>query len=951
MKSRLTAIFIILLFILTPLITFIPAIPAWKNGQTDTGTGTEFSASPEYLNYGTHDWIAQHALDWMITDEKEYLLDNLATYLYGTELPDKPIAQGGFEDSYLHHIFYNETGDLKNASAALRAKEEYDLAVDYLENGDIYNGTLHLGAMTHYIADVAVFGNVMNATYWGAPNNYTNYMDFVNSKMASYDSEFNSYLGFISSLGIADPDEAAFVVAYNTTFNPDGYRNCTWMDVNYDWADPEFKDRCGESLNLAVNTIGSVISDMYKNNLTTPAPPRNLQIDSIAGHSINLSWLPNSEKNIRWYSIFVNETDSATQFGTVPIAQVTSKSSKKYHVQNLVNETTYYFKIRAESIVGKDSGDSNIVHATTLDVSPPPIPKLRDLPEFVSEPKLTITGFSYEPGVLIEVFLNNDFSQPAAENYSSTEFNGIFRVEITLENGKNNITARAVDDSDNPSLFAPYQIITLDIAAPAAEAGENIKIELGKEPVTVMFDGSNSNDNIGVIINYTWNFDYFYQVIYLYGVSPKFEFKQPGEFQVRLNVTDQVGNWNIDDMWVNVTQMDIENPYITFKFPEMNAVNQSVNLTLRAKFNEPLNVSSLKVALESNIEGVIQIPGPDYKPGGYLTLTPFINLTYGRTYTVMITGKDLAGNSLLNGSWTFTTVPRPEDFDNDHIPDVWEWKYGLDANSSDSWDDPDGDGLTNLEEYNKGYNSTNPLDPDTDGDGMVDKFERIYSLNPLDPNDRDSDPDTDGKTNYEEYLGLDGLPGNNDWTNPFKTPDSDTPDSDGTKAEDLMTIWIALGLIVTILIVLLLIAWIIRYKDTGADDGAKKSDEYLEVEDADELGVGGTLLFEESKNYKVDKKLTEPETARSLAVGINAAKTALTHPHQTTTSSASTTQTTTSTTGITQKPPSSQNGHGLTPAEILSRAKLQERKCPKCGAGLPSDTSYCFECGTVLDTK
>ena len=50
----------------------------WSNGG--------YSTDPSHPDYGTHDWIAQHALDWMPTQEKQYILDNLAAYLYGTEL-------------------------------------------------------------------------------------------------------------------------------------------------------------------------------------------------------------------------------------------------------------------------------------------------------------------------------------------------------------------------------------------------------------------------------------------------------------------------------------------------------------------------------------------------------------------------------------------------------------------------------------------------------------------------------------------------------------------------------------------------------------------------------------------------------------------------------------------------------------------------------------------------
>ena len=52
----------------------------WSNGG--------FSSSPYNPKYGTHDWIAEHALDWLPAEAKQWILANKALYLYGTELPD-----------------------------------------------------------------------------------------------------------------------------------------------------------------------------------------------------------------------------------------------------------------------------------------------------------------------------------------------------------------------------------------------------------------------------------------------------------------------------------------------------------------------------------------------------------------------------------------------------------------------------------------------------------------------------------------------------------------------------------------------------------------------------------------------------------------------------------------------------------------------------------------------
>src|SRR3989338_3208938 len=73
------------------------------------------------------------------------------------------------------------------------------------------------------------------------------------------------------------------------------------------------------------------------------------------------------------------------------------------------------------------------------------------------------------------------------------------------------------------------------------------------------------------------------------------------------------------------------------------------------------------------------------------------------------------------------------DTDNDGLPDDWEILYGFNPNDPNDADgDPDGDGLTNLGEYEAG---TDPTNPDTDGDGVNDGDEVAAGTDPLDPAD------------------------------------------------------------------------------------------------------------------------------------------------------------------------------------------------------------------------
>ena len=66
---------------------------------------------------------------------------------------------------------------------------------------------------------------------------------------------------------------------------------------------------------------------------------------------------------------------------------------------------------------------------------------------------------------------------------------------------------------------------------------------------------------------------------------------------------------------------------------------------------------------------------------------------------------DQDGDGLTYGlEYLINTQPNDWDSDNDQLPDGWEWQYGLDPLSASNNDgaigDPDGDGFSNLQEYN-----------------------------------------------------------------------------------------------------------------------------------------------------------------------------------------------------------------------------------------------------------
>lgn len=191
--------------------------------------------------------------------------------------------------------------------------------------------------------------------------------------------------------------------------------------------------------------------------------------------------------------------------------------------------------------------------------------------------------------------------------------------------------------------------------------------------------------------------------------------------------------------------------------------------TARAKV---VNRSSLQATYELNLvssNGVII----ETLNSGYISPNTAVlvqgNPPYGGTENKYIQARvymtGLPAIEALDSSWAAESI----DSDADGITDVMEIRNGLNPFlASDALEDPDGDGLTNIEEIN--IYRTEILIADTDGDSINDGDEIAHGLNPKNANDADLDLDRDFLTNAEEI----NIYGSDiDVANPGLAPDSD----------------------------------------------------------------------------------------------------------------------------------------------------------------------------------
>lgn len=252
--SKLTAALALLALLAT---SIAPRAGAWSNGS--------FSEDPREPVYGTHDYLAEHALAWLPEHEKMYILNNKPEYLYGTELPDLSPLEGGIGDYHLHHVYFDENGYCTDSSAADRAQDEYAHALRYLREGKDPLAARHAGLLAHYLTDLAVFGHVMSErTVWGEEEHHWDYERMVLAYTNDYEDDFFA-LTFDGSLDESTAYKACIELARNTTFGwGQGYLGCRWMDENYDWNNTVWVARVRESLELACNLLADVLHTLAR---------------------------------------------------------------------------------------------------------------------------------------------------------------------------------------------------------------------------------------------------------------------------------------------------------------------------------------------------------------------------------------------------------------------------------------------------------------------------------------------------------------------------------------------------------------------------------------------------------------------------------------------------------------------------------------------------------------
>ena len=350
--AKITTSCTIVLLVLLLAIGIQPETIAWSNGG--------YSSDPDNPDYGTHDWIADKAIAIQTMNTSFLKTTYHARFLFGTEAPDNTTNMG---DSTNHHVYYYSSGDLQDGKSAIRASQMYQIALGYLASQDLYNAAYYVGAMTHYVADVGVFGHTMGSgTDWGAEDHHSDYENAIQSMTGSLSSPSGI------SLGDSDAYAATLDLASEITFGDGAIMPNIWMDANYNWANSTFVTSAMASLNSSVAAVAAVVNHLLVEadsgstspDPQVPQPPESLWA-TVVGPYIGLSWSPPTNdggRAVTGYKVF-----RGTGPDNPSLVASVADFARSWTDESVEKGKTYYYWVVAENSAGS-SGMSTVASAT-----------------------------------------------------------------------------------------------------------------------------------------------------------------------------------------------------------------------------------------------------------------------------------------------------------------------------------------------------------------------------------------------------------------------------------------------------------------------------------------------------------------------------------------------------------------------------------------------------------
>lgn len=318
-------------------------------------------------------------------------------------------------------------------------------------------------------------------------------------------------------------------------------------------------------------------------------------------------------------------------------------------------------------------------------------------------------------------------------------------------NGSDSFTVLATDGNDSSSIIVTVNVAAINDAPVITEGGSsNISMNEDSSPVpfaltlnatdtesnTLTWSISNQANNGTAGVSGTGNSK---QISYV----PIANFNGNDVFTVQL--TD--GNSTVSHI-VNLTIDPInDSPILSAISNESVFEDQLLTVTPTLNDIDANDINDGNGSITWSITNGAQA-GMAISSLGVFTWTPPETGSFNDLVTVEITAQDGLEDNVLAVSQSFNITINPIDTDNDLVPDYDDFCPTIaDASNADN----DNDGTAGTDTSSTDTIGGDVCDSDDDNDGMPDSYENTYGFDPFDASDAAEDFDGDGVSNVDEF--------------------------------------------------------------------------------------------------------------------------------------------------------------------------------------------------------
>ncbi len=528
-------------------------------------------------------------------------------------------------------------------------------------------------------------------------------------------------------------------------------------------------------------------------DVTLPAPPTLLTCAKIGGKYIEIYWNASPSADVAGYEVYVNHSGSAVSFYLV-----TTTTNNFFNHTGLVEETTYYYQVRAYDEVPLLSVFSNVASATTLDITPPAAPTglVAQDPTghsitlvWTANSELDIKGY--------HIYINDTGAGSTGPFHwigSTTGTSTGYTVGGLQEETTYYFVIGAYDEVPNNSILSDIaSATTLDETPPIAPTGLAVS---GSTPssLTISWNANSELDVVGYNLSRSLAMTGPFTIInpsLLIGTSySDTGLDEDTTYYYKLKAIDYAGlESGFSAIASGATTIgphdpEINDPVADFSLPEDTYDDTTINLmdwftdvndddlTYRVEGDDHLDVTiynengTVTLLPEENWNGIETLTF--YAADAGAEVSGVVNITVTAVNdppeTPIIRDPDDKTNINDGGKLNFRGSCDDPDLDyGDSLTYTWYSDVSGEIGVGKNVDDvvlPIGDHIITLEVSDEeNENSTASImvtvqetaSSDTDGDTLPNIWERENGLDPDDANDADEDTDADGLTNLEEY--------------------------------------------------------------------------------------------------------------------------------------------------------------------------------------------------------